>query len=259
MSSKLESIDWSVELDLNNIDLAYDRFCLIYNRLCDEFIPKFKPSPNKARPPWVSRELIQLDNKRKRLFHSNVRSHWKSASKVRTYRRTIKELASRSSAAIVSFERRLAFDKNPKSLFSYVRQRNAIDTSITALKSPTDRTVTEPKEIADVLNNHFSSVFQGETDNLPCFSSPLVSFRLESVMFTEADIAERLAALDRTKSMGVDGIHPHVLRECSHALAQPLVLIISSSIRSASLPLAWRRANVTPIHKKGRSRHSSHE
>jgi hypothetical protein len=145
----------------------------------------------------------------------------------------------------------LTFDKNPKSLFSYVRQRNAIDTSITALKTPSDRTVTEPKEIADVLNNHFSSVFQGETDNLPCFSSLLVSFRLESVMFTEADIAERLAELDRTKSMGVDGIHQHVLRECSHALAQPLVLIFSASIRSASLPLAWRRANVTPIHKKG--------
>ena len=85
MSSKFNSIDWSVELDLNNIDVAYNRFCLIYNRLCDEFIPKFKPFSNKARPPWMSRELMQLDNKRKRLFHSNVGSHWKSASKVRTY------------------------------------------------------------------------------------------------------------------------------------------------------------------------------
>jgi len=200
----------------------------------------------------MSSELVRLDNKRKRLFNFNMRTNWKSAPKVRNYRRTLRELMSKSRAAIISFERRLAFNKDPKHLFSYVRRRNTVDTSITALKTRSGLSVTAPREIADLLNSHFASVFQVESETLPDYSpANLVNSELGSVAFLEADIADRLAGLDRSKTAGVDGIHSHVLSACSDALAKPLAIIFSASLRSSSFPSAWRKANVTPIFKKG--------
>jgi hypothetical protein len=100
--------------------------------------------------------------------------------------------------------------------------------------------------------NQFASVFQIESGDLPQLSlSHELTSALGNVLFSEVDIAERLSSLDTSKSIGLDGIHPHVLRECAEELAKPLAMIFTRSLSTSSLPNVWRRANVTPIFKKG--------
>ena len=60
-----------------------------------------------------------------------------------------------------------------------------------------------------------------------------------------------LASLDATKSMGIDGIGPRVLKHCATALCAPLHHLFSLSLSKHTLPEEWRIHLITPIFKSG--------
>ena len=62
-----------------------------------------------------------------------------------------------------------------------------------------------------------------------------------------------LVILDRVKidkSPGPDGIYPRILLEAREEIAEPLALIIRSSLTTGVVPEDWRIANVVPLLKK---------
>ena len=52
-------------------------------------------------------------------------------------------------------------------------------------------------------------------------------------------------------AMGLDRLHPKVLKECAGQLAGPLTRLFNLSLSSGVVPESWRRANGSPIFKKG--------
>ena len=65
-------------------------------------------------------------------------------------------------------------------------------------------------------------------------------------------VRELLLHLDYRNSMGMDGLHPRVMRELAGVIAEPLSAIYQRSWLSGEVPEDWRLADVTPIYKKGR-------
>ncbi|KAK4821524.1 hypothetical protein QYF61_021927 [Mycteria americana] len=64
-------------------------------------------------------------------------------------------------------------------------------------------------------------------------------------------VSDLIHHLDTHKSMGLDGIHPRVLRELAEVLTKPLAILYQQSWLTGELPIDWRLANVMPIYKKG--------
>ncbi|KFP24195.1 RNA-directed DNA polymerase from mobile element jockey, partial [Colius striatus] len=66
------------------------------------------------------------------------------------------------------------------------------------------------------------------------------------------DVKDLLVKLNAHKSMGADGMHTRMLRELADVIAKPLSIIFEQSWRTGEVPEDCRKANVTPVFKKGR-------
>jgi len=65
-------------------------------------------------------------------------------------------------------------------------------------------------------------------------------------------VNDLLCHLDTYRPMGLDGIHPRVLRELVEELAKTLSIIYQQAWLTEEVPDDWRIASVTPIYKKVR-------
>jgi len=68
----------------------------------------------------------------------------------------------------------------------------------------------------------------------------------------ENRVRDHLNKLDTRKSMGVNGMHPRVLRELADVVAQSLSIIFHRSWTTGEVPEDWRKAIVTLVFKKGK-------
>ena len=71
---------------------------------------------------------------------------------------------------------------------------------------------------------------------------------LSEVSITHTEIVDQLKILKVSKSYGPDQISPYILNK---TLSYPIWKLIKWSFESEILPYWWKRANITPIHKKG--------
>jgi len=109
---------------------------------------------------------------------------------------------------------------------------------------------TTEEETAEALNTFFQSVFvlEGEYESE---DKCLVQNKLEDIVFTEQDVEKKLRELQEDKSSGPDDISSKVLKECADKLRKPLAMIFRKSLDEQELPVDWKKASVTPIHKGG--------
>ncbi|GAB0183198.1 mitochondrial enolase superfamily member 1 [Grus japonensis] len=115
--------------------------------------------------------------------------------------------------------------------------------------------VAEDTEKVELLNAFFALVFTAKAG--PQESQILEVgekvWRKKDFPLVEEDwVREHLGKLDTHKSMGPDGMHPRVLRELADVIFKLLSIIFERSWRTAEVPEDWRKANVTPVFKKGR-------
>jgi len=73
------------------------------------------------------------------------------------------------------------------------------------------------------------------------------------INFSPEVVEKKLKRLKTTKSAGPDGFHPRVLNELAQPIKLPLSIIFAKSYETGSLPMAWKEAHITSIHKKGKT------
>ena len=109
----------------------------------------------------------------------------------------------------------------------------------------------EDSEKANVLQAQFSSVFtkepEGSVPRIPRRCQP----KLLDFIVTDDMTKKLIENLNPNKSIGPDEMHPRVLIELKEHLAGPLAFIFNETLRQGKIPLDWKRANVSPIFKKG--------
>jgi len=105
--------------------------------------------------------------------------------------------------------------------------------------------------VADELNNFFSSVFSDEGAGDVPAAADMNTRPLERIRITDWAIRKRIRKLKKDSAPGIDGIGPRLLQELEETVAVALGIIFRRSMERGEVPDDWRRANVTPIYKKG--------
>ena len=104
-------------------------------------------------------------------------------------------------------------------MWRYIKARRQEKIGISTLKSPNGNTVTDPATMADILNNHFHSVFTVEQDNsIPC-KGPSLYPPMQHFEITTEGVFNILHKLNSQKSPGPDGLHPYALKVTANKIS----------------------------------------
>ena len=108
------------------------------------------------------------------------------------------------------------------------------------------------KEKAQVLNEFFQSVFTIEPDGeLPEAPNYKPNSTLSDFTITKEEVLKALKGLKTNKAAGLDEIPALLLHEVAEEIAEPITHLFRTSLAEGHIPDNWRKANITPIFKKG--------
>ena len=242
----LSNSRWDLCFAPENIDETLTNWCCMFLSAVDKYIPKhcIKRTHNH---PWIDKELLKLI-KRKDIQRRKLK---KSPSpcdleKYKTLRRLTKQQIKQKKEQYNTY---LTLHENPRRFWSAVKCSTENRKDINFLKTENSYT-TDNVEIANILNTFFHSVFNpkdSESSTTPPLPSPSTTDELSGIQLTELEVVGVLRNLNSQKACGPDNIPNRLLIEL---IAPSLCDVFNMSLALGVVPIQWKMANVTPVHKR---------
>ncbi|XP_076038458.1 uncharacterized protein LOC143023740 [Oratosquilla oratoria] len=245
-------IEWKELLRGKTTGEKWNTFKEKYNQIIKECVPTYKAPSKSRKPKWMTRRVLNaLDKKEAAWQRYRAR---KTPRRRQIYNHIRNKATEEVRKAKFVFEKNVANNAkdNSKHFWAYVRSKTNVKERVPSLRKADGNLTQSDNEAAQTMNEAFNSVFIGEDGaEIPETNPTNQSQEINDVHITAAEVRKKLEALDANKAPGPDGISPTVLKECAEVLSEPLAEIFHSSLTTSDVPEDWRRANITPIHKKG--------
>ena len=130
----------------------------------------------------------------------------------------------------------------PKCFHSYVNERRIVRDKVGPLKTPDGIVVTTDNEMANTLNDYFSSVFtQEQLNNIPQLDKYEGS-TIDTFNFRVNEVQKKLQHLNIYISTGPDLLHQGILRTLEDSLSAPLTYKFNSAAETGIIPVDWKSA-----------------
>ena len=142
-----------------------------------------------------------------------------------------------------------------KSFYAYVRSKQKVRDKVGPLENNSRNIISDGFQMAEVLNEYFSSVFT--TEDINTLPVPFTKFEgsksehLCQLFVTPEMIAKQIKKMKDNKSPGVVGIPPKLHKEIVEQISTPLANLFNLSLEEGIVPSDWKEANITPLFKKG--------
>lgn len=222
----------------SNADELWNKFKTLCTHCLENFVPN-KIIKSRKASPWITREVLQLKRKVKRLKRGGA-----SRFIIQSFQISLN--AAVRSAKRHYFEYRLPnfIRTSPEKFWNHLCQK----------KKPIDRIMhdgkplTDKNDIATQFNRYFHSVFANASGEHYSFETPST---MPSITISRPGIVELLLNLKTKASPGPDKIPNAFLRRYAEKLSEFLVVIFCASLSSAVIPSEWKTARVVPVLKKG--------
>ena len=252
--------------------------------LVNETLPQKRVKNARRSQPWITPALRQEIKLKHKLFRQYLKSktpdNWEKFKKQRNavssstrrakclYVVALSEDSGDTTSNIQKFgtDGQLHRQDQPKpSLFQLTRAllgqgtRTPIPPLLLNSPRPGKTSASTDLEKAETLNCFFIKQSEqsadcndmpdlGELSDAPLGRVP--SQKLDSLIFSEADVFSILRKLDIHKASGSDGISLRLLKFCAPSISQHLATLFNRSLSSGSLPRDWLDATITPIYKR---------
>ena len=268
-SSKIESLGDHVNWNYSSEHLtSNEMWGELSNKLhsISDHAPKMKLKCNKngeviSKPPWDCTSL-----KRKRRCKDKA---WKqfdnlpSSENLNVALHVQGEFDTLQSKKVLEYEKKIvsSIKSNPKHFYRYLNSKRVVREIVSALKNKSGNLVDSPTEAADLLGEFFASTFTNEPYGPlqeHCYN--IAEHVIVDIEITTAIVKKVLLELDQSKSMGPDGIHPKLLKVLANNenFINAVTILFNKCYTSGKIPLLWKTANVTALHKKGSKTDPSH-
>ncbi|XP_071944696.1 uncharacterized protein [Antedon mediterranea] len=251
---ELSNINWSDEFDNQTTDEMYNSINEVLCNMTELYIPTFGSTRSKGQnKPWMTSAVKKSVKKKYQLYKSfretqNERDHMAYKKQNNRTRQAVRN-------AQATFEKKILmeFKNKPENFHKYVRSKQKVKTGITKLVNNDGLTLETDYEISEELNKCFQTFFTKEDpdEDITNFNYDTCDKSVENIEFSQEDVFKQLRGLKIDKSPGPDNIHPCLLNKCAEELSEPLYLLFKKSTEEGKLPKIWKRADVSPIFKKG--------
>ena len=250
INRRLNEINWESEFEEKNLQQKWEIFKTKLDEILDQCIPLSEPKRYTAS--WMNRKVVRAYKNKyfawKRYMESKNSFRWREYIKERNRTSRVERDERRI------YEKKLAKEVgiNRRGFFKYVNSKLTVRPEISALIKANGDLVHDEKEMANISNRYFHESFNVPLDNeeLPEMDN-LCEENIANIEITQEMVKNKLENLNKFKSSGPDRIHPHVLKETAASISLPLSMIFKESLRVGETPDDWRKANITPIFKKG--------
>ena len=240
----------------NSVNEMWDEFKTTLNDSINKNVPQKQLSQRKNLP-WLTKEIKRKINQKRRAYRKMKRTNLvNDKQRFEKLRKEIKcDLRNEHNKYIENlFECKKTDDSKEqysisKKFWSYIKGRRKENTSIPILREGSHET-SDPKEIANILNRQYESVFTEDDTNIPdkgISKTPA----MPHIQFTTNGIEKQLHNLEPRKASGPDQVSARILKETAKESATVLTSIFQKSYDTGHLPEDWKTANVSAIFKKG--------
>lgn len=260
MRKDFENVNWIPVLTASNVNDALNIFNFMVKRIFDVHAP-YTTKRTKSRPcKWITDEIKQIMNERDKTLRkarkTNDKNNWES---YKTLRNRCNIMMRKTKA---TFTKDLLNEKshNPKEFWRTVKEIFPTKTSAqkTTVNDDTynknkakqfgeffSTVVTNAKKIAFKL---IDCVWRKRTHTTPR-TNKVFQFEYVSIVFVQ----KFLKKLKRKKATGMDDLPAGMLKDCADFIATPLQHIVNLSLKTSTVPSAWKEAKIVPIYKTGDS------
>ena len=252
----LSNLPWSIIESANDVDDAVFLWEGLFNSIANDHAPIKSKRVKGTKTPWVTNKLLEI--------RSDRDYHWKQAQKCKNSQyhwqmyRKLRNCANSEEKKLKSkYYCRLIEDAKGDSSKMWKAIKETLPSNHNEINAVFGhgKLQTDPKGIAETLNNHFSSIgkslakaFRGLKPT-QYDAVPTLSFSLKYV--TSAFVEKQLRLMKTNKAVGLDSISARLLRDAANVLASPLRDIINLSFEKGQFPSSWKCAKVTALFKEG--------
>ena len=243
----LSGVDWiSIFNSTDDINTVYSRFTYIVEESIEKFVPFYRIN----KKPYLPKYLRNLQHLKNLLYKQtkadpSIKPLYKDLSIV--YKKSISNFYLGRESTVLS-------SPSKKTFFGYINHKLKARSQLPPLIDNNNQLVMEPENKAELLNNQFTSVFitdDGKTPSLS-YSDILTNVsEMADLDITVDMVTKAISSLKTSVSNTPDQIPALFLRKTSSSLSLPLSLLFNITLRQGRVPKIWKKAIITPIHKKG--------
>lgn len=248
----LLNVDWSYLYNCTDVNAACEEFYAIIYSLFDLYVP-LHGNKKRSYPVWYTPDLIK-NIKLKNNYHKKYKLN-KNVNTYNEFKRLRSLVKSQISTAYNNYlhDVEQSVTSDSKHFWSFIQMKKGTS-RIPGVMRNNDLILNSPEAIVNALGEYFSSVYLPSRPTDAISQKPFNNLPVINITcFSEHEVTTALCKLKNKMTAGPDQVPSFLIKDCSGALTEPLLIICNLAIQTSTFPDLWKTARICPVLKSGDS------